>query len=192
MQHKSTEKGSLSLSAETAMWQQAQAGCRESMNLLMSQHDGLVHAIVTSTSSGRITLRRSATSRPNRLMASYLRVRPRTGDNFFHLRLAGHYADGLGCCQEMASNNDRVLAAGVTRRKSGTGPPMGEESDSGCDTAGDRPITGAVANRPARSLRVGRRKPGDFSPNWRTIGGQPAKSVSIASRTPHSSATACA
>ena len=115
-------------------------------------------------------------------MASYLRVRPRTGDDFFHLRLAGHYADGLGCCQEMASNNDRVLAAGVTRRKSGTGTPMGEESDSGCDMAGGRPITGAVANRPARSLRVGRRKPGDFSPNWRTIGGQPTKSVSIASR----------
>lgn len=46
MQAISSEKGSPSSRSETALWSQAQAGCRKSVNLLMSHHDGLVHAVV--------------------------------------------------------------------------------------------------------------------------------------------------
>ncbi len=46
MQRSSLSKGGPSLSPETTLWQQAQAGCRQSVNELMSRHDGLVHAVV--------------------------------------------------------------------------------------------------------------------------------------------------
>lgn len=46
MQQSSLEKGGPSTSAETTVWQQAQAGCRQRVNELMSRHDGLVHAVV--------------------------------------------------------------------------------------------------------------------------------------------------
>ena len=36
----------LGLATEAALFHQAQAGCSESMNLLMARHDGLVHAVV--------------------------------------------------------------------------------------------------------------------------------------------------
>jgi RNA polymerase sigma factor (sigma-70 family) len=46
MQQSSLSKGGPSTSTETTLWQQAQAGCRQSVNELMSEHDGLVHAVV--------------------------------------------------------------------------------------------------------------------------------------------------
>ena len=46
MHHNSLPKDGPSPSPETTLWQQAQAGCRQSLNLLMSRHDGLVHAVV--------------------------------------------------------------------------------------------------------------------------------------------------
>ncbi len=46
MQQSSLPKGGPSLAPETTQWQQAQAGCRQSLNLLMSRHDGLVHTVV--------------------------------------------------------------------------------------------------------------------------------------------------
>lgn len=46
MSQHSISKGGPSLSPETTLWQKAQAGCRQSLNRLMSRHDGLVHAIV--------------------------------------------------------------------------------------------------------------------------------------------------
>ena len=46
MQHISSEESRLKPLFETALWTQAQAGCRQSVNLLMSQHNGLVYAVV--------------------------------------------------------------------------------------------------------------------------------------------------
>ena len=46
MQHISSEESRLKPPFETALWTQAQAGCRQSVNLLMSQHNGLVYAVV--------------------------------------------------------------------------------------------------------------------------------------------------
>jgi RNA polymerase sigma factor (sigma-70 family) len=54
MQHISTEKGSLSRATKTALWSQAQAGCRQSVNLLMGQHKGLVHAVVQQQVLGEL------------------------------------------------------------------------------------------------------------------------------------------
>jgi len=44
--HQKQTKRKGGLSAETTLWEQAQAGCQQSLNQLMSQHDRLVHAVV--------------------------------------------------------------------------------------------------------------------------------------------------
>lgn len=54
MQQISLEKGSPRKLSETALWPQAQAGCRESVNRLMGQHDGLVHAVVRQQVLGEL------------------------------------------------------------------------------------------------------------------------------------------
>ena len=46
MHQKQSRKGGPSMIPETTIWGQAQAGCRQSLNRLMAQHDGLVHAVV--------------------------------------------------------------------------------------------------------------------------------------------------
>ena len=46
MHHRQARKGGPSTNIETTLWQQAQAGCRQSLNRLMNTHDGLVHAVV--------------------------------------------------------------------------------------------------------------------------------------------------
>jgi RNA polymerase sigma factor (sigma-70 family) len=55
MQHISLEKGSPSTFPETALWSQAQAGCRECVNWLMRQHDGLVDAVARQQALGELT-----------------------------------------------------------------------------------------------------------------------------------------
>lgn len=55
MQQSVKEEGGSSKSTETTVWQQAQAGCRQSVNELMSQHDGLVHAVVRQQVLGNLT-----------------------------------------------------------------------------------------------------------------------------------------
>ena len=82
MQHKSTEKGSLSLPAETAMWQQAQAGCRESVNLLMSQHDGLVHAVVRRQVLGELPYEEALQAGRTGLWRAILGYDPERGTTF--------------------------------------------------------------------------------------------------------------
>ena len=54
MQQSSLPKGGPSSSPETTQWQQAQAGCRQNLNLLMSRHDGLVHAVVRKQYLGNL------------------------------------------------------------------------------------------------------------------------------------------
>lgn len=54
MQHISSEKGSPELLSKTALWTQAQAGCSQSINLLMSQHRGLVYAVVRQQALGEL------------------------------------------------------------------------------------------------------------------------------------------
>jgi len=54
MQRSVTEEGGPSTSAETTVWQQAQAGCRQSVNELMFRHDGLVHAVVRQQVLGNL------------------------------------------------------------------------------------------------------------------------------------------
>lgn len=46
MHQRSNKEGGPSPNAETTLWQQAQAGCRQSLNQLMTRHDGLIHAVV--------------------------------------------------------------------------------------------------------------------------------------------------
>ena len=46
MQNMQSSKGGPSTITEPTQWQQAQAGCRQSLNRLMFQNDGLVHAVV--------------------------------------------------------------------------------------------------------------------------------------------------
>lgn len=55
MQHISSEKGSPRQPSETALWSQAQGGCRQSVNLLMAQHNGLVYAVVRQQALGALT-----------------------------------------------------------------------------------------------------------------------------------------
>ena len=47
-------KGGLGGRAETTLWQQAQAGCRQSLNQLMREHDGLVQAVVRQQILGEL------------------------------------------------------------------------------------------------------------------------------------------
>ena len=54
MQHISLEESRLKAPFETALWSQAQAGCRQSVNLLMRQHNGLVHAVVRQQVLGEL------------------------------------------------------------------------------------------------------------------------------------------
>lgn len=54
MHQRSLREGGPSPIAETTVWQQAQAGCRQSINVLMSRHDGLVHAVVRQQYLGDI------------------------------------------------------------------------------------------------------------------------------------------
>ena len=54
MHQKQLSKGGLGSGAETTPWQEAQAGCRQSMNRLMRQHKGLVHAVVRQQVLGEL------------------------------------------------------------------------------------------------------------------------------------------
>jgi len=82
MQHISSEKGSLSLSPETAIWQQAQAGCRESMNLLMSQHKGLVYAVVRRQVLGELPYEEALQAGRTGLWRAILGYDPERGTTF--------------------------------------------------------------------------------------------------------------
>jgi RNA polymerase sigma factor (sigma-70 family) len=54
MHKKALAKGGPNPTAETTLFEQAQAGCRQSVNLLMFQHDGLVHAVVRQQFLGNL------------------------------------------------------------------------------------------------------------------------------------------
>ncbi len=46
MQALTKQPGGPGKNTETTLFEQAQAGCRQSLNLLMSRHEGLVHAVI--------------------------------------------------------------------------------------------------------------------------------------------------
>ncbi|MBC8496631.1 MAG: sigma-70 family RNA polymerase sigma factor [Chloroflexi bacterium] len=59
MKHRKTKEGGPSPNTETTEWQQAQGGCRQSLNQLMSKHDGLVHAVVRQQVLGDLPYERA-------------------------------------------------------------------------------------------------------------------------------------
>lgn len=46
MQAKKKEQGGPAANTETTLFERAQVGCRQSLNLLMSRHEGLIHAVI--------------------------------------------------------------------------------------------------------------------------------------------------
>ena len=82
MQPISSEKGSPRPPSETALWQQAQAGCRKSVNLLMSQHDGLVHAVVRQQVLGSLPYDEALQAGRTGLWRAILGYDPERGTTF--------------------------------------------------------------------------------------------------------------
>jgi len=46
MQANRKQQGGPAIEPEATLFQHAQGGCRQSLNLLMSRHEGLVHAVI--------------------------------------------------------------------------------------------------------------------------------------------------
>ncbi len=82
MQHISLEKGSPRPPSETALWQQAQAGCRKSVNLLMSQHNGLVYAVVRQQVLGSLSYDEALQAGRTGLWRAILGYDPERGTTF--------------------------------------------------------------------------------------------------------------
>ena len=82
MQHISLETGSPRPPSETALWSQAQAGCRQSVNLLMSQHKGLVHAVVRQQALGELSYDEALQAGRTGLWRAILRYDPERGTAF--------------------------------------------------------------------------------------------------------------
>jgi len=82
MQQISLETGSPSRDSETALWSQAQAGCRQSVNLLMSQHKGLVHAVVRQQALGELPYDEALQAGRTGLWRAILKYDPERGTAF--------------------------------------------------------------------------------------------------------------
>jgi len=82
MQPISSEKGSPRPTSETALWSQAQAGCRPSLNLLMSQHQGLVYAVVRQQALGELPYDEALQAGRTGLWRAILGYNPERGTTF--------------------------------------------------------------------------------------------------------------
>jgi RNA polymerase sigma factor (sigma-70 family) len=82
MQHISSEESRLKLPFETALWTQAQAGCRQSVNLLMSQHNGLVYAVVRQQVLGDLSYDEALQAGRTGLWHAILGYDPERGTTF--------------------------------------------------------------------------------------------------------------
>jgi RNA polymerase sigma factor (sigma-70 family) len=67
---------------ETALWTQAQAGCRQSVNLLMCQHNGLVYAVVRQQVLGDLSYDEALQAGRTGLWQAILRYDPERGTAF--------------------------------------------------------------------------------------------------------------
>ena len=82
MQPIASERGSPKSLFETALWTQAQAGCRQSVNLLMSQHKGLVYAVVRQQALGALTYDEALQAGRTGLWRAILGYDPERGTTF--------------------------------------------------------------------------------------------------------------
>ncbi len=82
MQHISSEKSRPKSPFETALWTQAQAGCRQSVNLLMSQHNGLVYAVVRQQVLGDLSYDEALQAGRTGLWRAILGYDPEHGTTF--------------------------------------------------------------------------------------------------------------
>jgi len=82
MQQISLETGSPSRDSETALWPQAQAGCHQSVNLLMSHHKGLVHAVVRQQALGELLYDEALQAGRTGLWRAILKYDPERGTAF--------------------------------------------------------------------------------------------------------------
>ncbi len=82
MQPISSKKGRLRPPSETALWTQAQAGCRESVNLLMAQHKGLVYAVVRQQVLGDLSYDEALQAGRTGLWRAILGYDPERGPTF--------------------------------------------------------------------------------------------------------------
>jgi RNA polymerase primary sigma factor len=82
MQQISLETGSPSRDSETALWPQAQAGCHQSVNLLMSQHKGLVYAVVRQQALGELPYDEALQAGRTGLWRAILKYDPERGTAF--------------------------------------------------------------------------------------------------------------
>ncbi|NKQ35023.1 MAG: sigma-70 family RNA polymerase sigma factor [Chloroflexi bacterium] len=82
MQSVSSEESRLKTPFETALWTQAQAGCRQSVNLLMSQHNGLVYAVVRQQVLGDLSYDEALQAGRTGLWRAILGYDPERGTTF--------------------------------------------------------------------------------------------------------------
>jgi RNA polymerase sigma factor (sigma-70 family) len=82
MPYLSSEKGNLRVPSEIALWSQAQAGCRESVNVLMCEHDGLVHAVVRQQVLGELPYEEALQAGRTGLWRAILGYDPERGTAF--------------------------------------------------------------------------------------------------------------
>lgn len=82
MQHISSKESHLKLPFEMALWTQAQAGCRQSVNWLMSQHNGLVYAVVRQQVLGYLSYDEALQAGRTGLWRAILGYDPERGTTF--------------------------------------------------------------------------------------------------------------
>ena len=84
---------------ETTLFAQAQAGCRQSLNALMQQHEGLMHLVVQR--QWLLTLPDEGAREAGRrcIVAGDFGLRTWAGSKLCDLRLHGHYEVCLGGCK---------------------------------------------------------------------------------------------
>ena len=85
--------------SEATSFQQAQAGCRASLNALMAHHDGLVQAVVRRRVLGDLPFAEALQAGRIGLWRAIQGYDPKHGTGLLHLRLALHHAPHLASGQ---------------------------------------------------------------------------------------------
>lgn len=75
-------QGGLRAQTETTLWQEAQAGCRQSLNQLMGEHEGLVHAVVRQQVLGDLPYEVALQAGRTGLWRAILGYKPERGTAF--------------------------------------------------------------------------------------------------------------
>ncbi len=102
MQANRKQQGGPANESEATLFQHAQMGCRQSLNLLMSRHEGLIHTVIHEQYLYGLPYEEALQAGRSALWRAILGYEPTARDDIFHLRLGYHYASAVDGSQASA------------------------------------------------------------------------------------------